>query len=76
MSATIWILLAVVTAWGLAAARVPGIVWSAALAAGIALWDMLTHPATSESLVVWGVFFVIVFPLMVAPLRRAGSGFC
>jgi len=71
MSATIWILLAVVTAWGLAAARVPGVVWTAALAAGIALWDMLTHPATSTSLVVWGVFFVIVFPLMVAPLRRA-----
>jgi len=71
MSAAIWILLAVVTAWGLAAARVPGVVWATALAAGIALWDMLTHPATSTSLVVWGVFFVIVFPLMVAPLRRA-----
>ena len=71
MSAAIWILLAVVTAWGLAAARVPGVVWTTALAAGIALWDMLTHPATSASLVVWGVFFFIVFPLMVTPLRRA-----
>src|SRR3989344_6083507 len=71
MSAAIWILLAVVTAWGLAAARVPGIVWTAALAAGVALWDMHPNPATSTSLVVWGVFFVIVFPLMVAPLRRA-----
>ncbi len=71
MSAAIWILLAVVTAWGLAAARVPGVIWAMVLAAGIALWDMLTHPATSVSLVVWGVFFFIVLPLVVAPLRRA-----
>ena len=71
MSAAIWILLAVVTAWGLAAARVPGVVWATALAAGIGLWDMLTHPAASASLVVWVVFFLIALPLMVAPLRRA-----
>src|SRR4030065_741149 len=38
MSAAIWILLAVVTAWGLAAARVPGIVWATALA-GSGWWE-------------------------------------
>ncbi len=71
MSAIAWILLAVVAAWALAAGRVPGVVWAAALAAGLALWDMFTHPSASWSPVVWSVFFVVILPLMLAPLRRA-----
>ncbi|MDO8704206.1 MAG: acyl-CoA dehydrogenase [Sulfuricaulis sp.] len=71
MSTAIWILLAAVTVWELAARRVPGLVWATALAAGIALWDILYHPAMPLWLTAWGLFFLIVLPLAVTPLRRA-----
>jgi acyl-CoA dehydrogenase len=71
MDTAVWILIAVVTVWGLAAQRVPGLVWATALAAGIAVWDALSHPAGSTRLIAWTLFFIVVLPLAVAPLRRA-----
>ena len=61
----------IATAWLLAARRVPGIVWAAALAAIIGLWDALYHPPTPPWLLAWTLFFVLVSPLAVTPLRRA-----
>ncbi|MHB8623158.1 MAG: acyl-CoA dehydrogenase [Sulfuricaulis sp.] len=70
MIAGAWILLAVVTAWVLAAARVPGPLWATALAAAIAWWDMWRHPPTSLLLAAWALFFIVVLPLAVAAWRR------
>ncbi len=71
MNAAAWILLVVATAWLLAARRVPGIVWAAALAAIIGLWDALYHPPTPPWLLAWTLFFILTSPLAVTPLRRA-----
>lgn len=70
MIAVAWILFIVLTAWVLAAARVPGLIWATALAAGIALWDMLRHPPTSLWFTAWALFLIVVLPLAVASWRR------
>ncbi|MEX2164297.1 MAG: acyl-CoA dehydrogenase [Sulfuricaulis sp.] len=71
MITVVWILLAVLTVWILAALRVPGLVWATALVAGIAGWDYLVSPATPLWLTAWILVAVIVLPLAVAPWRRA-----
>jgi len=70
MNATLWILAVVATVWVLAAMRAPGLLWAAALAAGIGLWDQLTHPSTPLRLTAWVLFLLLVLPLAVTPLRR------
>ncbi|MBI3545374.1 MAG: acyl-CoA dehydrogenase [Gammaproteobacteria bacterium] len=65
-----WILLAVLTIWIVAALRVPGLIWSVVLAAGIVLWDAWTQPPLNLWLIAWGIFFIVVTPLAIAPLRR------
>jgi acyl-CoA dehydrogenase len=57
--------------WGLAAGRVPGIVWATALAAGIAWWDAFNQPSTELWLSVWGIYFALFLLLAVGPVRRA-----
>lgn len=71
MNTIFWILIAVVAVWGLAAQRVPGLVWATLLAAAIALWDILAQPPTPLWLAAWSLFLVIVLPLAFTPLRRA-----
>ncbi|MDH3562873.1 MAG: acyl-CoA dehydrogenase [Gammaproteobacteria bacterium] len=71
MNTAIWILIAVVTVWGLAAQRVPGLVWATALAAAIALWDAFFHPPTPLWLAAWAFFLVIFLSLAIPPFRRA-----
>ncbi len=71
MNTVIWILIAVAAVWGLAAQRVPGLVWATVLAATIALWDVLTQPPTPWWIAAWSLFLVIFLPLAVTPLRRA-----
>ena len=70
MNAAAWILLVVATAWVLAAVRVPGFIWAAALAAIIALWDAQYQPPAWLLIIAWTAFFIIVLPLIVSPLRR------
>ena len=40
MHSVIWVLMAVVVVWGLAAQRVPGLVWATVLASAIALAEV------------------------------------
>lgn len=70
MNATIWILLALLTAWIVAATRAPGLMWAVLAAAAIVMWDAWTQPSLNLWLTVWGIFLVIVAPLAIAPLRR------
>jgi len=62
--------MAVVVAWGLAAQRVPGLVWVTVFASAIALWDVLLDPPAALWIVAWSVFLVVVLPLAFTPLRR------
>ncbi len=70
MNTIFWILITVVAVWGLAAQRVPGLVWATVFAAAIALWDVLIEPSAPFRYAAWSLFLVIVLPLAVAPLRR------
>jgi len=70
MHSAIWVVMAVVVAWGLAAQRVPGLVWVTVFASAIALWDVLLDPPAALWIVAWSVFLVVVLPLAFTPLRR------
>ena len=71
MNTAVWILIAVVIIWGLAAQRVPGLVWAMVLTAAMALWDAFTDPSPTVSLSVLALFLILFIPLAMPPLRRA-----
>ena len=74
MSCLTWSLITIAAAWVLACWRAPLLLWTTATAAGIALWDVLHHPATSRLLIIWGVFLLLAALLNILPLRRVVIG--
>ncbi len=72
MSGTAWaagLLGVAALAWVLAARRASLVLWTAAVAIGLALWT-LTAPARAALAIVWGVFLLLAFALNIPLLRR------
>ena len=69
MTALIWILAVVATAWALAYWRAPLIVWTLVTLAALGLGAYICH--TLWSIVTLAMLAVILIPLNVAPLRHA-----